>query len=58
VRNVPSWRRYTRFWGANVDADIDDEMRFHLDSRVEELVDRGLTLHAARARALEEYGDV
>jgi putative ABC transport system permease protein len=57
VRN-DSWRRYARFWGTNVDADIDDEMRFHLETRVEELVERGLTPRAARAQALEEYGDV
>jgi hypothetical protein len=37
MRPDPVWRRYTRFWGTNVDADIDDEMRFHLESRVEEL---------------------
>ncbi len=58
MRTDPAWRRYTRFWGTNVEADIDDEMRFHFESRVEELVDRGLTLNAARAQALEEYGDV
>jgi predicted permease len=58
VKNDPVWRRYTRFWGTNVDADIDDEMRFHLETRVEELVERGLSPHAARAQALEEYGDV
>ncbi|MFN2566664.1 MAG: ADOP family duplicated permease [Gemmatimonadaceae bacterium] len=52
------FRRYTRFWGTNVDADIDDEMRFHLETRIEELIDRGLAPHAARAQALEEYGDV
>jgi putative ABC transport system permease protein len=58
VRNDPTWRRYTRFWGTNVDADIDDEMRFHLETRIEELIERGLTPHAARTQALEEYGDV
>ena len=58
MRNDPVWRRYTRFWGTNVDADIDDEMRFHLETRIEELVERGLSPHAARAQALEEYGDV
>jgi putative ABC transport system permease protein len=58
VKNDPVWRRYTRFWGTNVDADIDDEMRFHLETRIEELVERGLSPHAARAQALEEYGDV
>src|SRR5918999_1893697 len=58
MRNDPTWRRYVRFWGTNVDADIDDEMRFHFETRIEELVDRGLTARAARAQAMEEYGDV
>ena len=25
------WRRYLRFWGPNVDGDIDDEVLYHLD---------------------------
>jgi putative ABC transport system permease protein len=58
VRPDPVWRRYTRFWGTNVDADIDDEMRFHLETRVEDLTEHGLSPHAARMQALEEYGDV
>jgi putative ABC transport system permease protein len=58
VKHDPVWRRYTRFWGTNVDADIDDEMRFHLETRIDELVERGLSPHAARAQALEEYGDM
>ena len=56
--NEPVWRRYTRFWGTNVDADVDDEMQFHLETRIEELIERGLNARAARAQALEEYGDV
>ena len=57
MRSEPVWRRYTRFWGTNVDADVDDEMQFHLETRIEELVERGLSARAARAQALEEYGD-
>ena len=33
MRDGPAWRRYLRFWGPNVDADVDDELRFHLDMR-------------------------
>ena len=58
MRSEPVWRRYTRFWGTNVDADVDDEMQFHLETRIEELVERGLSARAARAQALEEYGDL
>ena len=53
-----SWRRYLRFWRHDVDADIDDELRFHLDARVEELVAQGVGDADARARALDEFGSV
>ena len=53
-----SWRRYLRFWRPNVDADVDDELRFHLEARVEELVGDGMTAESARARALEEFGSL
>ena len=29
--DTPRWRRYLRFWGPDIDADIDDELRFHLE---------------------------
>jgi putative ABC transport system permease protein len=35
-----------------------DELRFHFESRIDELVREGLTPADARARALEEFGDV
>jgi putative ABC transport system permease protein len=36
--------------------DIDDELRFHLDARVEQLLHRGLTAEAARAEAFRRLG--
>jgi putative ABC transport system permease protein len=36
--------------------DIDEELQFHLDSRVEELVRGGTVPEEARARALREFG--
>ena len=38
--------------------EIEDEIRFHIESRVAELVARGVASEAARAQALREYGDV
>ena len=38
--------------------EIDDEIRFHIESRVAELVSQGVASDAARAQALREYGDV
>ena len=54
----PTWRRYLRFWRHDVDADIDDELRFHLEERTEELVRGGMPNDAARATALTEFGSV
>ena len=53
-----SWRRYLRFWGSNVDGDIDDELRFHLESRVGEYVNAGYSPEDARRLALDRFGDV
>ena len=53
-----TWRRYLRFWRSNVDADVDDELRFHFDERVEALVALGLSPDEARRQAQREFGDV
>jgi putative ABC transport system permease protein len=53
----PRWRRYVRFWGANVDADIDDELRYHLELRIDDFVKRGMSLDDARAAALQSFGN-
>ena len=52
------WHRYLRFWRANVSADVDDEIAFHVDARQQELIDAGHNTAEARRRALEEFGDV
>jgi putative ABC transport system permease protein len=40
-----------------IEADVDDEVAFHLDMRVAELVARGWSPEAARAEALRRFGD-
>ena len=55
--DAPRWRRYLRFWQPNVDGDVDDELRFHFDSRMAELRARGVPDEDARRQALEEFGD-
>jgi putative ABC transport system permease protein len=52
----PTWRRYLRFWRHDLDADIADELRFHLDERTEELVRGGMPNEVARATAVAEFG--
>ncbi|HEY9227357.1 MAG TPA: ADOP family duplicated permease, partial [Gemmatimonadaceae bacterium] len=54
----PKWHRYLRFWRANVAADVDAEIAFHVDARAQELVDAGVAPAEARRRALKEFGDV
>src|SRR6185437_16427018 len=51
------WRRYLRFWRPSIDADLDDEIRFHFDERIAALVASGMTLEDARRTAEEEFGD-
>ena len=54
----PRWRRYVRFWRHDVQADIDEEIRFHFDARIEDLVSLGMSAADARAKAAEEFGDL
>ncbi len=54
----PMWRRYLRFWGSDVGADVRDELGYHLEMRTAELIESGLTPEAARGEALRHFGDV
>lgn len=58
MTRTPMWRRYLRFWRSSVSADVDDELRFHLDERVEALLARGWSLDDARRQAQAEFGNV
>ncbi|MGH9886118.1 MAG: permease prefix domain 1-containing protein, partial [bacterium] len=54
-------RRFFRLpWrtGIQIRRDVDEELGFHLDMRVESLVGAGLTPDAARRQALREFGDL
>ncbi len=51
------WRRYLRFWGPDVDADIDEELQYHLDRRVQDFIARGLSPERAHDAALEAFGE-
>jgi predicted permease len=54
----PAWRRYTRFWGARVDEDVDDELAFHAEMRARDYRDRGLGASEANAAAIARLGNV
>jgi hypothetical protein len=53
-----AWRRYLRFWGANPEGEVDDEFRFHLETKIDELRARGLSPQEARREALRQFGPI
>ena len=54
----PLWRRYLRFFGPDVDADVEEELRFHLDMRERSYLARGLSAAEAREAARRRFGDL
>ena len=55
---IPAWRRYLRFWRSNSVGDVEDELSFHLESTVEEMLRAGMSPEAAREAARRKFGDV
>ncbi len=45
-------------WRRDPGREVDEELRFHFDARIAELVGHGLSPDAARAKAVAEFGDV
>src|ERR687896_355074 len=58
MTSEPTWRRYQRLLRPNLVADVDDEIEFHIETRAAEYVAAGMAPSAARARAVEEFGDM
>jgi hypothetical protein len=54
---TPKWRRYLRFWRPDVRADVDDELAFHMQERVDDLVATGMDVNTARQEAVRLFGD-
>jgi predicted permease len=55
-RERPFW--YLRRRRHELQAEVDEEFRVHLEMRVEELTARGLSTEAARREALRQFGDL
>ena len=55
---APAWRRYARFLRADPTHDVDEELDFHLQSTIDELVAAGMSPAAAREAARAKFGDV
>ena len=58
ARLAATWRRYLRFWGPRATADVDDELRFHIEMRIHEYMARGMTEAEARAATARRLGDL
>src|ERR1051325_8535947 len=50
--------RYLRFWGPRATADVDDELRFHIEMRIRDYMARGLSEDEARAAVVRRLGDL
>lgn len=58
MRPTPLWRRYDRLSGSDPAADVKDELGFHLESKVDDLVARGWRREDARKEARRQFGDI
>ena len=58
MAQVPMWRRYLRFWGPDLRADVDTELQGHLEMLTEQYVAEGMPAADARAWARRRFGDV
>jgi predicted permease len=54
----PKWRRYLHFFGPRGTADLDDELRFHIEMRVRDYMARGMSERDARAATAQRLGDI
>src|SRR5687767_5722416 len=54
----PKWRRYLRFWKSDPRADAEDELSFHIESRIAEFRAGGMSEDDARAEAMRRFGDL
>ena len=41
-----------------IESEVDDELRFHIDTRIDALTSRGMTRQAAEAQVRREFGDM
>lgn len=58
MKPTPFWRRYARLFGPDAAADVEDELRFHIEAKVDDLVAQGWSAAAARQEAERQFGDL
>jgi predicted permease len=52
------WERFRRLFGPDPGGDVEEELSFHLEMRIRELVERGEAPERARELALRRFGDL
>ncbi len=57
MKRIPVWRRLSRITGPDPVADTRDEIRFHLETKVDDLLAQGWRPEAARVEAERQFGD-
>lgn len=55
---APLWRRYDRLLGSDPAADVKDELRFHLETKVDDLIAQGWGPEDARKEAERQFGNI
>src|SRR5690349_16337755 len=58
AHRATTWRRYLPFRGPRAEADVDDELRFHIEMRVRDYMERGMSEAEARAATARRLGDL
>ena len=58
MRQAPLWRRYDRLLGPDSAADVKDELHFHLETKVDDLVAQGWCPEDAGKEAERQFGNI
>ena len=58
MKTTPLWRRYDRILGSDPAADVRAELRFHIESKTEDLIASGWRPEAARNEAERQFGNI
>lgn len=52
------WRRYDRLLGPDSASDVADELRFHIEAKISDLIAQGWTESEARKEAERQFGSM
>jgi len=58
MKKVPAWRRYDRLHGPDPAADVQAELRFHIEAKTDDLIARGWPPESARKEAVRQFGNM